>query len=127
MNIEEGVKNRLIIILAVLCIIFFISTVSSCGSSVKEKQAFNKEMASRMDLEEKISKFTQEKGVFEAKLAAANQALEEQKTAAENAKKSLIEEQMINQSLKDELQKITKAKDALEADLRKGKSDKSKR
>jgi hypothetical protein len=36
---EEGLKNRVILILAVLSAIFFISTLKSCGTSLQLKKS----------------------------------------------------------------------------------------
>ncbi|MDD4899299.1 MAG: hypothetical protein PHT31_01325 [Candidatus Omnitrophica bacterium] len=128
---EESLKNRVIIILAVLAAIFFLGTISSCGNAVRQKRARDKEMATRLDLEEKMSKFNQEKLGLETKITALSQQVEEEKTALETTKKALLQEQLVGQSLKEELQKVTKLKEALEEDLKdaliKGKSTKNKK
>ena len=115
---EEGAKNKLILILGVLTLIFFITTVGSCGNYRVQKNARNKEMATRLDLEEKMAKSAQEKSVHEQKLSAATQAVEEEKVAHQATKKALLQEQLVNQSLKEELQKVSKLKEALEEDLK---------
>ena len=115
---EEGVKNKLILILVVLASIFFVTTLGSCNNSRLQSLAKNKEMATRMDLEEKIAKFTKEKGVIEQKLSAAAQGLEEEKAAHQATKKALLQEQLVNQSLKEELEKVSKLKETLEDDLK---------
>ncbi|MBI4982534.1 MAG: hypothetical protein HZC15_05315 [Candidatus Omnitrophica bacterium] len=123
-------KNRIILILSVLSAILFISSVSSCASANRNKSARDKEMVARLDSEEKMSKFTQEKSSLEEKLKAATTSLEEEKAAHQALKKSLVQEQLVNQSLKEELQKVTKLKEALEEDLKEsltGKSTKTKK
>lgn len=115
---EESFKNRLIIILAVLTLIFFMSTVSSCGNASRQKNARQKEMATRLDLEEKMNKFGQEKANYEAKINSLSHDLEAEKVLLDSTKKSLLQEQLINQSIKEELQKVTKLKEALEEDLK---------
>lgn len=128
---EESFKTRVIIILAVLTAIFFLISASSCSNAVRQKKARDKEMATRLDLEEKMSKFAQEKAGVEGKLNAATQGLEEEKVAHQATKNALLQEQLVDQSLKEELQKVTKLKDALEEDLKealiKGKSTKTKK
>jgi chromosome segregation ATPase len=115
---EESIKNRVILILAILTAIFFIGTVGSCSNVSRLKVARDKEMAQRLEVEEKINKFVQEKSAVEEKLSTATQALEEEKAAHQATKKALLQEELVNQSLKEELQKVTKLKEALEEDLK---------
>jgi chromosome segregation ATPase len=115
---EEIIKNRIILILAVLTIMLFIGTVGSCSNAYRHKVARDREMAARLDLEEKISKVSQDKTALEEKLKATGKELEEGKATLEATKKALVEEQLISQSLKEELAKVTKLKEALEEDLK---------
>lgn len=115
---EETLKNRIILILAILTVIFLIGTLSSCISAQRSKAAFNKEMVARLDMEEKIARFTQEKTAIEAKIKEVTQALEAERAALETTKKALLQEQLIGKSLREELQKVTKLKETLEEDLK---------
>src|SRR3989338_4310667 len=101
---EEAIKNRVILILAILTAIFFIGTVGSCSNVGRLKIYRDKEMAQRLEAEEKLN--------------AAIQELAEEKVAHQASKKALLQEQLVNQSLKEELQKLTKLKEALEEDLK---------
>lgn len=112
-------KNRVVIILAILSLILFFGTLSSCNSAMRQKTGRDKEMAARLQLEERISKFSQERSALEEKVKAKEKESEEVKITLEVTKKVLVQEQLINQSLKDELQNITKLKDALSDDLKK--------
>lgn len=126
---EEAIKNRIILILSILSAILFISTLGSCNNAFRQKAARDKEMVTRLDLEEKMTKFSQEKIAADDKIKAIQKQSEEEKAANEVAKKALMQEQLVNQSLKDELSKVTKLKDTLEEDLKEaltGKSTKSK-
>ncbi len=113
LKIDEALKNRIVIILAVLCVVFFFGTLSSCGSAMRQKAAHDKEMAARLALEEKMSKFSQDKSALEEKAKAKEKEAQELKDALEAAKKALLQDQLVNQSLKEELEKVTKIKDAL--------------
>lgn len=128
---EEGIKNRIILVLFILTLIFFVGTIGSCKNARQIKASRDKEVLTRLELEEKLNKFTQEKTAAEEKLKSLAQALEEEKTAHEAIKKALSQEQLVNQSLKEELEKVSKLKDALEEDLKEalvaGKSSKNKR
>jgi small-conductance mechanosensitive channel len=115
---DEQLKNRLVVILAVLTAIFFFATLSSCNSALRQKTARDKEMSARLQLEEKMSKFSQEKSALEEKAKAKEKESEEAKQGLETTKKVLIQEQLVNESLKEELQKVTKLKETLENDLK---------
>jgi hypothetical protein len=115
---EENIKDRLILILGILTVIFFIGSVSSCSNSLHNKTLRDKEMATRLELEEKMSKSTQDKAASDKQLSALTQQLEEEKAGHQASNKALLQEQLINQSLKDELQKVTKLKEALEENLK---------
>lgn len=111
---EEAIKNRVILILAVLTAIFFAGTVRSCTAERKLKSVsleLDKEKAAGWDVEQKMNEFKKEKSMLEKEL-------EEAKEAYESNKKALFQEQLINESLKEELQKATKLKDALEESLK---------
>jgi hypothetical protein len=128
---EEMIKSRAVLILVILSVIFFLGMVGSCSSAHKLKVSHDKEMALRLDLEERASRSGQEKAVLESKINSITQALDEEKVAHQTTKKVLLQEQLVNQSLREELQKITKLKEALEEDLKEalvsGKSAKSKK
>ena len=65
---EENIKGRAIIILAILTLLLFILNIGSCASSFSQGSARRKEMAQRMDLEEKFGKLNQEKAAVIDKL-----------------------------------------------------------
>ncbi|KPK97061.1 MAG: hypothetical protein AMJ95_11055 [Omnitrophica WOR_2 bacterium SM23_72] len=111
---EENVKSRLILILGILAVIFFISTVSSCGNAYRNKMVQVKETLQRKALEEKLNLLSQEKADQEETLASLQKQLDEERANHETTQKALIQEQLVNQSLKEELAKLTKRKEALE-------------
>jgi len=115
---DEVLKNRIVIVLAILSTVFFFGTLGSCNSAIRQKAAHDKEMAARLALEEKTSKYAQEKSALEEKAKAKENEAGELKVALEAAKKTLLQDQLVTQSLKEELQKVTKLKETLEEDLR---------
>jgi small-conductance mechanosensitive channel len=115
---NEALKNRIVIILAILSVIFFFGTLSSCSSAIRQKAARDKEMVARLALEEKTSKYAQEKSALEEKARAKENQVQELKASLETAKKALVQDQLVNMSLKEELQKVTKLKETLEEELR---------
>ncbi len=115
---EDVLKNRIILALSILTVIFVIIGASSCIAARNSKLALDKEKAASWDMEQKANKFTQEKTVLDKKLADLSKDIEAEKTLHESTKKALVQEQMINNSLKEELHKMTKLKEALETDLK---------
>jgi preprotein translocase subunit SecF len=115
---EEALKDKLILVLAILVMIFFVWNIASCSNVFKFRKARDKEMITRLELEEKLNKLTQDKTLTDNKLAAANKELQEEKAAHQAVQKALSQEQLLTQSLKEELQKVVKLKEALEEDLK---------
>ena len=115
---DEALKNRIVIILAILSAVFFFGTLSSCNSAIRQKAARDKEMAARLALEERTSKYAQEKSALEEKAKAKENQVQELQEVLEATKKALIQDQLVSQSLKEELQKVTKLKETLEEELR---------
>ena len=119
----DSIKNRIILILAILTLIFFVSALSSCVNSRQSRNGRQEEIAKRLDAEEKLSKFTEVRSNLEKQL-------QEEKAAHQATRKALVQEQLMTQNLKEELQKVSKLKDTLEENLKEalvsGKSSKSK-
>ena len=128
---EESLKNRIIIVLVILTLIFLIGMIKSCSDSGRYKINSNNEMRTRIDCEEKLNNFSKEKAAMENKVNAATEAQEEERAALTATKKALLQEQLVSQSLKEEIEKITKLKEALEEDLKealvKSKAEKTKK
>ena len=115
---DEALKNRIVIILAILSVVFFFGTLSSCSTAMRLRSARDKEMVARLALEEKTSKYAQEKSALEEKAKAKENQVEELKVSLEAVKKASVQDQLVSQSLKEELQKVTKLKETLEEELR---------
>lgn len=128
---DEKQRNHLMIALLAVTALFFITTLGSCTHALTQKKMKDKEIVTRMDLEEKLSTYVKQGESLGENLKATQQALEEEKAAHEATKKAFVQEQLINKSLKDDLQKLSKLKEALEQDLKKiiatGKTDISKK
>ena len=78
---EDNLNNRIVIILAILSCLFFFGTLSSCNSAMRQKAGRDKEMAARLQLEEKMNKFSQERSALEEKIKAKEKEAEEAKAA----------------------------------------------
>ncbi|MDD5506106.1 MAG: hypothetical protein PHR73_05070 [Candidatus Omnitrophica bacterium] len=105
---KDSLKSRMVIILAILSVLFFFGTLSSYSSAMRQKAGRDKEMAARLQLEEKMNKFSQERSALEERVKAKEKEAEEAKAALEESKRVLAQEQLANQGLRDELQKVTK-------------------
>jgi CHASE3 domain sensor protein len=55
---------------------------------------------------------------LEEKVKELNRLIEDEKKADEVTKKTLTQEQLVNKSLKEELEKVAKLKEKLEEDLK---------
>jgi Skp family chaperone for outer membrane proteins len=110
------VKSSLIFM--VLATIFFILSILLSRQVNLQRAERDKEMAARIDLEEKLNKAAKEKTTLEEKLKSTEAKLEEEKISHGTTKKILSQEQLINQSLKEELVKVTKLRETLEEKLR---------
>jgi len=114
----ENRKPNLTLVLGVVCIILLVSLIGSCATAQQQKAARQKEIATRMDAEEKMAALQQEKAAVEQTVTALSKTLEELKASSEADKKVLMQEQLVNKSLREELQKLTKLNVALEQDLK---------
>ena len=115
---EEAFKNRVMAGLSIVTLIFLISTVASCNKASQQHNGRQKEIAARLDAEEKLEKFLRNQGSIDEKLSKLTQDLDAEKTAHETTKKALLQEQLVNQSLKEELTKVSKLKEMLEENLK---------
>lgn len=115
---KEIFKEKPVVVLAVLSLVLFIFNIGSCASSYSQNSARRKEMAQRMEIEERFVKTNQEKAALLENLKAKDKEFEEDKAACQATKKALAQEQLIGQNLRDELQKVTKLKEALEDNLK---------
>lgn len=111
---EESLKNRVILILAILSAIFFMGAIRSCSTAKRLKAALtelDKVKAMSWDSEQKMSDFKEQKNALEKELESV-------KAENETIGKALLQEQLVSQSLKNELEKVTKLKETLEGDLK---------
>jgi predicted RNase H-like nuclease (RuvC/YqgF family) len=69
-------------------------------------------------LEERTSKYVQEKSALEEKAKAKENQVQELKVSLDAIQKTLVQDQLVSQNLKEELQKVTKLKETLEEELK---------
>jgi len=112
-------KDKNVAILLVLSVCLFVFNVGSCINLSNQDSLRKEEMAQRLSVEEKLMKLSQEKVFLSEQLKAKEKELEEERAAFQITKKALLQEQLVCQTLKDELQKVTKLKEELETGLKK--------
>jgi septal ring factor EnvC (AmiA/AmiB activator) len=113
----EALKNRVVIVLGIVTVIFFLVAVNSCMQSKKCLDVKHKEEILRYDKEQELNKISNEKNSIEEKLRKLETEMAREKTAAETTQKALLQEQLINKSLKVEIDKLSKSKEALKQEL----------
>jgi hypothetical protein len=116
--VEEKLKTRVILALGILCVILLIVAVNSCSGRLMQEQKWRKEMAQRLDSEDKAQKAQQEQSVLSEQLKKVKEDLGQKAKELEVASKKLMQEQLVNQNMKAELEKLSKLKEALEDDLK---------
>lgn len=119
-------KNRVLIILAAVTLVLFIFNIASCANVYKQDSLRKKEMLQRMEIEERMSKAAQDNAISSEKLKGIQKELDDEAAAHQVTKKALIQEQLIDKSLKEDLQKVTKVNEALEEELKKALSTNKK-
>jgi septal ring factor EnvC (AmiA/AmiB activator) len=115
---EEGIKSRTILILAILTAIFFISSMNSCMDARRWKKDRDSEKSTRFDLEARAQKFDSEKAGLEDRIRKSEKSLEDVRAELNKTKEALLQEQAQNKNLAVELEKMTKLKEALEENLK---------
>ena len=120
---DEGLKNRIILVLGVLAIVFFITSINSCQDAAKQKKIVNQEKLGRMELEEKTLNLSNRNSELEQKIAQLQETLNQQNATHQATQQTLTQEIT---RLKEELEKVTKLKDKLEEDLKEALVSQSK-
>jgi hypothetical protein len=126
MKIKALFQEKPVLMLAILSLVLFVFNIGSCISSHGQNTELKKEMAQRLDTEEKMTRANQEKAALLEKLKIKEKESEEDKSALQATRKALTQEQLVCRNLQDELGKVTKLKEALEDNLKKALADNKK-
>jgi septal ring factor EnvC (AmiA/AmiB activator) len=116
--LDENLKNRLLLILGVFVVFLMFTTANSCNSARTEREKRQREVAQRLDSEEKADVSQKQLTTLQDKLKDTETKLMEAAKELDGLKKQSVQEQMVNESLKTEIDKLSKLKEALEADLK---------
>ena len=126
MKIKAFFREKPVLVLAILSLTLFVFNIGSCISSHGQNVELKKEMAQRLDTEEKMTRANQEKSALLEKLKIKEKESEEDKSSLQATRKALTQEQLVCRNLQDELEKVTKLKEALEDNLKKALADNKK-
>ena len=109
--VEEQAQNKVLLAAIILAVVCLILAISSGIAASKNKIALQREMAFRMETEEKLAGINSKSTTLESELKASQEQLTQTKTA-------LDQEKLSSEALKTELEKLTRLKEQLEKDLK---------
>lgn len=109
--VEEQVQNKVLLAAVILAVVCLILAITSGITASKNKLGLQKEMALRMEVEEKLTSTSSKSTSLEGELKNTQDQLTQTKTA-------LDQEKLSNEALKTELEKLTRLKEQLEKDLK---------
>lgn len=116
--LPDKLKDKATFILLSTTLLFVLLAAVSCNNARLQQIEKNKQAVKAFDLEERLSKTAKDGSLLTEQLQDAQKALAKEQAEHAATNKVLAQEQLMNQSLKEEIQKVTKAKDALERDLK---------
>ena len=115
---DEHTKDRYLLVCIIIGIFCLILAISSGMSAQKNKAAFQKEMASRLDKEEQLENSKFVVSALEQEIKKLQNQVNIERDARQKVKQELDEERFVTKALKEELVKTNKLKDTLENNLK---------
>lgn len=100
---DETLKNRVVLFLSIAAAALVLCTCASCSSAYRHKLAHDKEIVARFESEEKMNKILRQEKAHQQYLKKLESQIEEEKTAHQKTKETLVQEQLSSQTLKEEL------------------------
>ena len=111
---DDKIKGRVAMILSVVALIFFILWLGALKELSRQKRLAVDKAALSMELEEKNTKLEKEKADLSGELKSTQTQLAGEKAAHEITKKTLSQEQVAENALKVELERVTRVNEKLE-------------
>jgi len=108
---EEQAQNKVLLAAIILAVICLVLAISSGIAASKNKVALQREMALRMETEEKLASINTKSNTMESELKTTRDQLAQTKT-------TLDQEKLSSEALKTELDKLARLKEQLEKDLK---------
>jgi septal ring factor EnvC (AmiA/AmiB activator) len=109
--VEEQVQSKVLLAAIILAVVCLVLAISSGIAASKNKVELQREMALRMETEERLAGTSSKSSSLETELKSEQQQLAEARAALE-------QEKLTTDALKTELDKLTKLKEQLEKDLK---------
>ena len=112
---RKNSKNRIVFLMSLLCVVFFIFLLNSYNFIVKQKDLFNQEKLKRLEQEEKILNLTNTNLTLKQQLEKLEQTRFQQEARFRELQE-ISNRQILE--LQNELEKVSKLKDKLEESLK---------
>ena len=114
----DKTKEKALLIFIILTIIGFIFAFNTNVKANKHKKLFEKEMAFRLDMEEKVSKLRNEKMNLTTTLRDKDLEVQRKNRLIENLDQTISGQEAEIDELQSELEKLTLLKEKLEDNLK---------
>lgn len=115
---ESAMKNRVILILVIVAFVSLLLWINSISSISRQKTLATSKAALVYELEEKNVKLEKEKSALSEELRNSRVKLAEEIANHEVTKTILSQEQVAEQALKVELERVTRLKEDMDKDLK---------
>ncbi len=115
---EEIVKNRIMALLGISAVIFFLLFLGANGNLIRQKNNAAQKSARVMDLENEVVTLEKEKSRLSEDQKKSQAQLAEEQASHASTKEKLSQELVAEQALKVELERVTRLKETLEKDLK---------
>lgn len=115
---NEQLKNRILIFCVIAVVITLIASISSGLNAQKNETKFHKEMALRLEIEERLENSKYVISALEAEVKRLQGQVTAKKESCQDIEEALKQEKLVNQALKEELVKMSKLNESLENSLK---------
>lgn len=115
---KDRTRSAVSFVLAILVIIGFAVAFNSNNKANKNRKAFEKEMAFRLDMEEKVSKLRNDKMELTTQLKTKDVEIQKKDQLLADLNKTVSQQQETIETLQLELKGMTLLKNELEDDLK---------
>lgn len=122
---DEQLRDRLIMVCITIAAVSLILAISSGIAAQKNKAKFQKEMISRMDIEEKLENSRFVVSALEEELKKLQGQTNTDQEAQKKVADELEQERLVNKALKEELIKTNNLNNSLENSLKDALSNKT--
>lgn len=89
---KEGIKNKIILVLGLLTIIFFISSINSCHDAARQKKLVNQERRRRMEFEERVLNLSKRNADLGQKVIRLGERLNQREAVCQATQQELNQE-----------------------------------